>query len=119
MIKKAEEFKEEDDNLKDKIEKKNGLENFLYNLKNNVNSNNSENSEEITEIKNELDPIIEEGLKWLQDNDNLCGEDYENKQKEIQEKTNPIMMKLYKNQGDDSSQMPNMNTNVPPDDDLD
>tara|TARA_B110000259_G_scaffold188233_1_gene245801 strand:+ start:1420 stop:3348 length:1929 start_codon:yes stop_codon:yes gene_type:complete len=121
MIKKAEEFKAEDDALKDKIEKKNGLENFLYNLKNNVNSDNTENAEEIAEIKKELDPIVEEGLKWLQENDNVDAEVYENKQKEIQEKTNPIMMKLYKNQGDagDPSQMPDMNTNVPPDDDLD
>ena len=121
MIKKAEEFKAEDDALKDKIEKKNGLENFLYNLKNNVNSGNTENAEEIAEIKKELDPIVDEGLKWLEENDNVDAEIYENKQKEIQEKTNPIMMKLYKNQGDagDPSQMPNMNTNVPPDDDLD
>tara|TARA_B110000003_G_scaffold132789_1_gene134814 strand:+ start:19899 stop:21827 length:1929 start_codon:yes stop_codon:yes gene_type:complete len=121
MIKKAEEFKAEDDALKDKIEKKNGLENFLYNLKNNVNSGNTENAEEIAEIKKELDPIVDEGLKWLEENDNVDAEIYENKQKEIQEKTNPIMMKLYKNQGDvgDPSQMPDMNTNVPPDDDLD
>ena len=120
MIKKAEEFKAEDDALKDKIEKKNGLENFLYNLKNNVNSGGSENTEEIAEIKKELVPIVDEGLKWLEENDNVSAEDYENKQKEIQEKTNPIMMKLYKNQGagGDTSQMPNMN-NVPVDDDLD
>ena len=121
MIKKAEQFKAEDDALKDKIDKKNGLENFLYNLKNNVNNSNTENAEEIAEIKKELDPIVDEGLKWLQENDNVDAEDYENKQKEIQEKTNPIMMKLYKNQGDsgDPSQMPDMSTNVPPDDDLD
>lgn len=121
MIKKAEEFKAEDDALKNKIEKKNGLENFLYNLKNNVNSSGSENSEEIAEIKKELDPIVDEGLKWLEENNNVEAEDYENKQKEIQERTNPIMMKLYKNQGasGDTSQMPNMNTNVPVDDDLD
>ena len=101
MIKKAEQFKAEDDAIKEKIEKKNGLENFLYNLKNNVTSNNSENSEEIEEIKKELDPIIDEGLKWLEENDNLTGEDYDNKQKEIQEKTNPIMMKLYSKNGVD------------------
>jgi len=41
--------------------------------------------------------------------------------KKIQEKTNPIMMKLYKNQGatGDTSQMPNMNSNNVPEDDLD
>jgi len=89
MIKKAEEFKAEDDALKDKIEKKNGLENFLYNLKNNVNSSGSENTEEISEIKKELDPILEEGLKWLEENDNVSAEDYENKQKENSRKNKP------------------------------
>ena len=69
------------------IEKRNGLENFLYNLKNNVKSDpNSENSEEIEEIKKELDPIIDEGLQWLEENDNASTEDYDNKQKEVESK---------------------------------
>ena len=36
MIKKAEEFKEEDNKQKELIETKNGLENYLYNLKNSM-----------------------------------------------------------------------------------
>ena len=118
MIQKAEKFKEEDEAIKNKIEKKNELENFLYNLKNNVNSSNEENKADIEEIKKELDPIIETELKWLEENDNLKAEDYENKLKEVQEKTNPIMMKLYSKNG--TADMPgNVNTNVPMEDDLD
>ena len=118
MIQKAEKFKEEDEAIKNKIEKKNELENFLYNLKNNVNSSNEENKADIEEIKKELDPIIENELKWLEENNNLKAEDYENKLKEVQEKTNPIMMKLYSKNG--TADMPgNVNTNVPMEDDLD
>ena len=118
MIKKAEKFKEEDEAIKNKIEKKNELENFLYNLKNNVNSSNEENKEDIEEIKKELDPIIETELKWLEENNNLKAEDYENKLKEVQEKTNPIMMKLYSKNGS-ANMAENVNTNVPAGDDLD
>ena len=99
MIKKAEEFKEEDNKQKELIETKNGLENYLYNLKNSMKKN--ENSPpSIDEIKAEIDPIIDEGLKWLEDNADKDIETYKNKQKELEEKVNPLMQKFY------SSQMP-------------
>lgn len=95
MIKKAEQFKDEDNQMKEKIEAKNGLENYLYNLKNTISKENE--NEKINEIKEELEPIIEEGLKWIEENDNVDKEDYINKQKELEEKTSPIMAKLYAN----------------------
>ena len=99
MIKKAEEFKEEDNKQKELIETKNGLENYLYNLKNSMKKN--ENSPpSIDEIKEEIDPIIDDGLKWLEDNPDEDIETYKNKQKELEEKVNPLMQKFY------SSQMP-------------
>ena len=105
MIKKAEEFKEEDNKQKELIETKNGLENYLYNLKNSMKKN--ENSPPtIDEIKSEIDPIIDEGLKWLEENTNEDIETYKNKQKELEEKVNPLMQKFY------SSQMP---SGPPPD----
>jgi len=105
MIKKAEEFKEEDNKQKELIETKNGLENYLYNLKNSMKKN--ENSPPtIDEIKAEIDPIIDEGLKWLEENTNEDIETYKNKQKELEEKVNPLMQKFY------SSQMP---SGPPPD----
>ena len=94
MIKKADEFKEEDNKLKEKIEAKNGLENYLYNLKNTMTKN--DNSPAILdEIKAELDPIIEEGIKWLEDNNKEETDVYKEKQKELEGKVNPLMQKLY------------------------
>jgi len=97
MIKKAEQFKDEDNKQKELIETKNGLENYLYNLKNSMTK--SENSPPtLDEVKAEMDPIIEEGLKWLEDNDDADVETYKNKQKELEAIVNPLMQKLYSSQ---------------------
>jgi heat shock protein 1/8 len=120
MIKKAEKFKEEDDANKEKIEKRNSLENFLYNLKNNISSQNSDNNPKLSEIKDEIDPIIKDGLDWLEENPSASSEDYDNKQKEIESKTNPLMTKLYQDISPENIP-PDMNDNqdLPPEDDLD
>lgn len=97
MIKKAEQFKEEDEKLKENVEAKNGLENYLYNLKNSMVK--KDNSPPIfDEVKKELDPIIEEGIKWIEDNTKESTETYKEKQKEYETKVNPIMQKLYAQQ---------------------
>jgi len=117
MVKKAEKFKEEDDKKRENIEKRNGLENFIYNLKNNVKSDpNNENSEQVKEVLEELEPIVEEGIKWLDENQNASTEEYDAKQKEIEAKTNPLMMKLYGNQGQAQGMPEEMPQNVPEDD---
>lgn len=101
MIKKAEQFKEEDEKLKENVEAKNGLENYLYNLKNSMVK--KDNSPPIfDEVKKELDPIIEEGIKWIEDNTKESTETYKEKQKEYETKVNPIMQKLYAQQSDQS-----------------
>jgi L1 cell adhesion molecule like protein len=105
MIKKADEFKEEDNRLREKIEAKNGLENYLYNLKNSmVKRDNS--PAVLDEVKAELDPIIEEGIKWLEENDKAETDVYKEKQKELEAKVNPLMQKLYSQGGGMPSGMP-------------
>jgi len=94
MIKKAEEFKDADNKLKEKIEAKNGLENYLYNLKNSM-TKRDDSPAILDEIKTELDPIIEEGIKWLENNDKEETEVYKEKQKELEAQVNPLMQKLY------------------------
>lgn len=94
MIKKAEEYKEADNKLKEKIEAKGGLENYLYNLKNTMTVK-DDSPAIMIELKKEMDPIIEEGLKWLENNDKEETSVYKDKQKELEEKVNPLMQKLY------------------------
>jgi L1 cell adhesion molecule like protein len=98
MIKKAEQFKEEDEKLRENVETKNGLENYLYNLKNSM-TKKDDSPAIFEEVKTELDPIIEEGLKWLEENDKAETQVYKDKQKELEEKVNPLMQKLYSQTG--------------------
>ena len=109
MIKKADEFKEEDNRLKEKIEAKNGLENYLYNLKNSM-VKRDDSPAILEEVKAELDPIIEEGIKWLENNDKVETDVYKEKQKELEGKVNPLMQKLYSQGGGMPSGMPGMPT---------
>jgi len=97
MIKKAEQFKEEDEKLKENIDAKNTLENYLYNLKNSM-IKKDDSPPIFDEVKKELDPIIEEGLKWMEDNTKESTDSYKSKQKEFEAKVNPIMQKLYSQQ---------------------
>ena len=98
MIKKAEEYKDADNKLKEKIEAKNGLENYLYNLKNSM-IKRDDSPAILDEVRSELDPIIEEGIKWLENNDKEETDVYKEKQKELEAKVNPLMQKLYSQGG--------------------
>jgi L1 cell adhesion molecule like protein len=64
----------------------------------------------LDEVKKELDPIIDEGLKWFEENKSSDVEVYKNKQKELEEKVNPLMQKLY-SQGAPPGGMPGVDEN--------
>lgn len=109
MIKTAEKFKNDDEKLKENIEVKNGLENYLYNLKNSVlkePENADQKSPAFDEVKTEAQPIIEEGLKWLEEHQKEDTQTYKDKQKELEDKINPLMMKLYGSAAGGAGNMP-------------
>lgn len=121
MINQAEKFKDEDNKRRENIDAKNGLENYLYNLKNSIlkePENAEQKSPNFDEVKKEAEPIIDECLKWLEEHDKEETEVYKDKQKEMENKINPLMTKLYgatpKMDG-----MPNVETETTPSDDLD
>jgi heat shock 70kDa protein 1/2/6/8 len=94
MVKTAEKFKEEDEKQKAIIESKNDLENYLYGVKNSI-STKAEGAPPIfDEVKSEIDPIVDEGLKWFEEHPKEEGDVYKNKQKEITDKVQPLLMKL-------------------------
>ena len=103
MIKSAEKFKEEDMKQKELIEAKNEYENYFYNIKNSFSTKAEGAPPDYDEVKAQLDPLIEEGLKWFEDNGKADAETYKTKQKEYQDKIQPLLMKL---QGNMAQQMP-------------
>ena len=88
MVKEAENFKAQDEENKGKIESKNTLENYLYQMKNSVNEEKSQIPEN---VKTEITNIVNDNLKWLESNQNESKTVYENKLKEIQDKLKPLL----------------------------
>lgn len=105
MVNEAEKYKAEDDKIKKKIEAKNALENYCFSMKNTL------NDEKLKEKFTEDDKkVIEEtsaaGLQWLEGNANAEPEEIEAKQKELEGKFNPIMMRVYQAAGGMPGGMP-------------
>merc|ERR1711916_23477 len=78
MVQEAEEFAEEDKLMKERIDKRNGLEGYCYNLKNMLED----------EEKGIADKISEEEK-----------EEFEEKKKEVEGIANPIIQKVYQQSG--------------------
>jgi len=93
MVREAEEYADEDKKVKERIDGRNGLEGFLYNLKNTVEDKLDGKIED--DDKETIMNTVQDGLDWLEDNQEAEKEDYEEKQKEIEKITNPIMSNLY------------------------
>jgi len=97
MVSEAEEFAEQDAKDRANIEARNGLESYLYNLRNSFTS--SGLKEKLTAEDSEtLETTTSEALVWLEDNPALEKEDYDNKQKEVEEVANPILKRVYEQQ---------------------
>merc|ERR1712078_29084 len=99
MVREAEEFAEEDKKVKERIDARNGLESFLYNLKNTLEDDEKGLADKVSaEDKQELTDAIDEVLDWLEENPEAEKEDYDEKQKEIEAISNPIMREMYQGQ---------------------
>jgi heat shock protein 5 len=96
MVREAEEFAEEDKKVKDRIDARNGLESYLYNLKNTLEDDEKGLADNISaEDKKELQDIIDETLDWMDENPESDKEDYDEKLKEVEQVANPIMRNVY------------------------
>ena len=96
MVKEAEEFADEDKKVQGRINAKNGLESYLYNLKNTLNDEEKGISEKIEAAeKTELLSLIDETLDWMEENPEADADEYSSKQKEVEKVANPIMKKVY------------------------
>jgi len=96
MVREAEEFADEDKKVKERIDSRNGLESFLYNLKNTLEDEEKGVAGKVDpKEKEELVSLIDETLDWLDENGDAEAEEYKEKQKEVEKVSNPIMRKVY------------------------
>jgi len=96
MVQEAEEFAEEDKKVKARVDKRNALEGYAYQLRNSLNDEEKGVADKIEEDDKEtLEEKIKEVLDWLDENQEAEAEDYEEKQKDLEGVANPIMQKVY------------------------
>lgn len=91
MVAEAEEYAEQDNQEKARIEARNSLEGYLYNLKNTVADMEAMDEDDKTTITT----TVEEALVWLEDTPAAEKEEYDEKQKEVEGVVNPIMKRAY------------------------
>jgi heat shock protein 5 len=100
MVREAEEYADEDKKVKERIDARNGLESYLYNMKNTLDDDEKGVADKLSaDDKEELENTINEALDWLDENPEADKEEYTSKQKEVEATTNPIMRNVYQGAG--------------------
>jgi len=110
MVSDAEKFKAEDEAVKAKIEAKNGLENYCFQMKNTL-SDEKLQSAFTDDDKKVIEETSKDGLQWLEGNADADADAISGKQKELEAKFNPIMMRVYQATG--GAGMPGMPGGMP------
>merc|ERR1711871_627200 len=107
MVDEAERYKAEDDANKNRIEAKNGLENYCYSLKSSISSPEVEGKIPADD-KATVNGKIDETTAWLDANQTAEKEEYEAKQKELEAVVNPILQNVAGGAGGMPGGMPDM-----------
>ena len=96
MVSEAEKYKEEDSRHKERIDARNGLENYIYSVKNSTESKEKLSDEE----RSTIDAACKESLAWLESaNAETETADYAAQQKKLEGIVAPIVAKLYGQEG--------------------
>jgi len=101
MVAEAEKFKAQDELQRNKVEAKNGLENYCFSLRNSLNE--EKISQALGDDKATLEKKIQETLSWLETHPEEPAEIYQQKQKDIESVANPLLTRAYSQGGDKSS----------------
>jgi len=94
MVSEAEKYKQEDEEAASRIQSKNSLESYTYNLRNSLQDEKLADKFEAGD-KSKLEAAINDTIKWLDNSSEASKEEYESHQKELEAIANPIMQKLY------------------------
>ncbi|XP_009766974.1 luminal-binding protein 5-like [Nicotiana tabacum] len=93
MLKEAEEFAEEDRKVREKVDSRNKLETYVYNMKNTISDKLAEKID--SDDKEKIESALKEAMDWMDDNQNAEKEDYDEKMKELEDVCNPVIRQAY------------------------
>merc|ERR1719231_128449 len=95
MIREAEEFAEEDKLIKERVDARNSLETYAYNMKSQIGDSDKLADKIEEDDKETIEEALREALDWLDDNQEADKEDYEDRLKELENTCQPIISKVY------------------------
>ncbi|KFK37144.1 hypothetical protein AALP_AA4G218800 [Arabis alpina] len=90
MVQEADKYKSEDEEHKKKVEAKNALENYAYNMRNTI-----RDAKLNVADKKKVEDSIEEAIQWLEGNQLGEVDEFQDKMKELENICNPIIAKMY------------------------
>lgn len=105
MVQEAEKYKEDDEKQKERIKAKNDLESFAFNLKQTCDDEKLKDKIP-AEDREKLESKVKETLAWLDGNQMAETEEFNDKQKELEQLSAPIMTKMYQSAGGAPGGMP-------------
>merc|ERR1712164_100696 len=94
MVREAEQFADEDAQAKERIDAKNGLESYAYNMKNQINDEKFKDACS-EEDKKAIEDKVQEVMQWLDTAEHAEKEEFESMQKDLESVCNPIITKMY------------------------
>ncbi|CAI0473902.1 unnamed protein product [Linum tenue] len=94
MVQEAEKYKAEDEEVKKKVDAKNALENYAYNMRNTVKDEKFAGKLDPAD-KQKIEKAIDDAIQWLEGNQLAEVEELEDKLKELEGLCNPIISKMY------------------------
>uniref|UniRef100_A0AC35TX83 Heat shock protein 70 n=1 Tax=Rhabditophanes sp. KR3021 TaxID=114890 RepID=A0AC35TX83_9BILA len=98
MIADAEKYKHEDEAQRDKIQAKNSLESYCFNMKQTMEDQKVKEKLSPDDVRKVLDKC-QEIITWLENNTSAEKHEFEDRQKEIEGVCNPIVTKMYASAG--------------------
>ncbi|RID51882.1 hypothetical protein BRARA_H02518 [Brassica rapa] len=94
MVQDAEKYKAEDQQVKKRVEAKNSLENYAYNMRNTVKDEKLAQKLD-QEDKQKIEKAIDETIEWIEGNQLAEVDEFEYKLKELEGICSPIISKMY------------------------
>jgi len=98
MVREAEQYADEDKAAKERIDAKNGLESYCYQMKNTASEDKFKSAVSEDEAK-AVNDKVEEVMQWLETAEHAEKDEFESMQKDLESVCNPIITKMYQAAG--------------------
>jgi heat shock protein 1/8 len=111
MVDEAERFKDDDEKVKVRVEARNKLENYCYNVKSTVLNEEKMKSALGSDVTT-VEKTLEDTTRWLDENPNATFEEFESKHKNVESILSPLIQKAYQANTPNETSNPDMGPTV-------